>query len=156
MATVGEIMTTGLVTCRPGDTVVDAVARMAEAEIGAVLLVEKGGKLVGLFSERDLLLRVIAEGRSPAVVKVGEVATHDLVTVEASTSARQCAELLRQHRFRHLPVVRDGAPVGILSARDFFDYVASGFERFIDRARYEESLEEGIDPYDHLGGGYEG
>jgi CBS domain-containing protein len=55
---------------------------------------------------------------------------------------------------RHLPVLSDGRPVGILSARDFFEAVSGGLEALIERARYDEKLRDNIDPYDHLGGSY--
>lgn len=55
---------------------------------------------------------------------------------------------------RHLPVTENGKPVGILSSRDFLAYVAGGLERIIDKLDYEETLGEGVDPYDHLGGSY--
>jgi CBS domain-containing protein len=135
-------------------SVADAARLMNQARVGAVLVLE-GGRLVGIFSERDLLTRVVAEGRDPAATKVSEVATRPVATAAAGASLRQCAETLREQGVRHLPVVdAGGKPIGILSARDFFEAVAGGLERLIERIRYDDQLRANLDPYDHLGGSY--
>jgi CBS domain-containing protein len=126
---------------------------MAKNEVGAVLVVE-GDALHGILSERDVLTRVVAEGKDAAATKVSEVATKNVTTVEVDVHVRKCAELLRDKGIRHLPVTREGKPVGILSSRDFLAYVVAGLERIIDRARYQQALDKGDDPYDHLGGSY--
>jgi CBS domain-containing protein len=97
----------------------------------------------------------VAEGRSAEATRVSEVATHPVATVPAGASLRQCAETLRDQGVRHLPILdAGGKPVGILSARDFFEAVAGGLERLIERIRYDEQLRANLDPYDHLGGSY--
>jgi CBS domain-containing protein len=80
--------------------------------------------------------------------------TKDPITVGPETHVRECAELISERGFRHLPVVHDGKPIGVLSVRDFQQYIVSGLETLIDQTRYREALAEGQDPYDHLGGGY--
>jgi CBS domain-containing protein len=154
MISVEALMKRELVSVDPKATVADAARSMREAQVGAVLLLEQG-RLTGIFTERDLATRVVAAGRSPDATPVGEVATRPVVTVALGTSLRQCAETLRGKGVRHLPVVSpDGRPVGILSARDFFEAVSGGLEALIERARYDEKLRDNIDPYDHLGGSY--
>ncbi|MGB5813175.1 MAG: CBS domain-containing protein [Polyangiales bacterium] len=153
MAIIGSLMKTDMVTVEPGTTVADAARAMAQNHIGAVLVVE-GGALRGILSERDVVASVVAKGKDPALTKVSEVATTDLVSVEESTHVRACAEALRSKGIRHLPVTKGGKPVGILSSRDFFAYVVEGLESLVDKARYEQALGEGQDPYDHLGGSY--
>lgn len=155
MSAIGSLMKTELVRATADESVAHAAWSMARNHVGAVLVVE-GEKLVGILSERDVLERVVAEGRDPAATKVAEVATSQVVTVDAGVSLRECAELLRSKGIRHLPVLRNGRPAGILSSRDFFVYVVEGLERLVDRARYEQALAEGEDPYDHLGGSYGG
>jgi CBS domain-containing protein len=154
MAIARFVMHSEIISARPDERVTEVAQRMRQHEIGAVLIVD-AGKLVGIFSERDLLTRVVAEGRDPATTAVGDVATHAPVTVDADTSVRRCAEILKEMRCRHLPVVDGGRPIGIIAARDFFEYVASGLERFIDQRRYETQLEKGVDPYEGLGGSYQ-
>lgn len=153
MAVIGSLMKTNMVTVAPTSTVEDAARSMAQNGVGAVLVVE-GHTLKGILSERDVVSRVVAEGRSCKDTTVGDVATSEVVIVEEDVHVRDCAVILRDKSIRHLPVVRDGRPVGILSSRDFQAYVVEGLERIIDQARYEEALDKGYDPYDHLGGSY--
>lgn len=148
MATVQSMMKMRLLTAEPQETVACAARKMRDLNLGAVLVVA-GSRLSGIFSERDLLCRVVAEGRDPACTPLGEVATPDPVTVPASASIRRCAELIRERGFRHLPVVDgEGRPVGILSTRDFLQFVVAELEELIDRARREARLEELTDPFE--------
>ena len=153
MLSIDTLMNPRVVTANPQDPVSEVAQRMNQASIGAVVLVE-GEEFVGIFSERDLLTRVVAEGRDPASTDVGSVATRKVVTVSPRASLRECVEALRSHGVRHLPVVDGRRLVGIIAARDFFEAVAEGLERFIERARYDEQLRENLDPFDHLGGSY--
>lgn len=153
MAIIGSLMQTEMVTAKPEETLAVVAQRMRDNRVGAVLVVE-ADQLQGLFSERDLLTRVVAAGKNPASIAVGEVATKDLVTVGIDTHVKACAKILKEKRFRHLPVIDGGRPVGILSARDFFEFVVDGLERVVDELRYKQQLEDGLDPYDHIGGGY--
>lgn len=153
MLSIDALMKTKLVTAAPAETVAEVAGRMEQDSVGAVLVLE-GEKLVGLFSERDLLTRVIAAGKDPGVMPVGSVATRDVVTVGPKVSLRECAETLKTHGVRHLPVVDGQRAVGIISARDFFMAVAGELEDYIERVRYDEQLRANLDPYDHLGGSY--
>ena len=127
--------------------------RMSEAGVGSILVLD-GEELAGLFSERDLLVRVVAKGLDPTATTVGEVATTDVVTAATGESLKDCAARLRAKQIRHLPVVKEGRPVGVVSARDFFESVAGHFEVMLGRERYREQLADNADPYDHIGGGY--
>lgn len=153
MAIVGSLMKTHMITVELDATVVEAARAMVQNHIGAVLVVE-GDALKGILSERDVVTSVVAEGRDPAATKVSDVASADIVSVDESTHVRQCVELLRSKSIRHLPVTNGGKPVGILSSRDFLAYVVEGLESLVDKARYQQILGEGEDPYDHLGGSY--
>jgi CBS domain-containing protein len=153
MAVIESLMKTEMVTAAQDDTVARAAWSMARNGVGAVLVLE-GEKLVGILSERDVLERVVAEDRDPKTTTVGEVATSEIFSVDVGARVRACAELLCSKGVRHLPVLRDGRPVGILSSRDFLAYVVEGLEQVIDKARYEQALAEGEDPYDHIGGSY--
>jgi CBS domain-containing protein len=153
MAAIEELMVTEMVTARPEESVAEAARRMTGNRVGAVLVVD-GDKLLGLLSERDLLGRVVAEQRDPKQTKVAEIATRDLVTVDAGASVKDVLSIFRDKKFRHLPVLRDGKAVGILSTRDFLEYLVGGLEHYIDQLRYKRELAEGVDPYDHVGGSY--
>jgi CBS domain-containing protein len=98
-------------------TVLDVARVMVEHNIGAVPVV-RDGKLIGIFSERDLLKRVTAEGRDPASTRVSEVMTPDPLVVEPTETIEHCMIVMKQHSFRHLPVCEHDKMIGIVSLRD--------------------------------------
>jgi CBS domain-containing protein len=98
-------------------TVLQAVCTMVEHNVGAVPVLHHG-KLVGIFSERDLMKRVVAEGRDPHTTCVAEVMTDDPLTVNMNEEVANCMALMRRHSFRHLPVCHEGQLIGIVSLRD--------------------------------------
>lgn len=153
MAIIGTLMKTEMITVKPDDLVSDAARSMSQNHVGAVLVIENG-EMKGILSERDVVTRVVAEGRDPATTTVSEIATDVVVDVDVGTHVRKCAEMQYAMGVRHLPVTDNGKPVGILSSRDFLAYVVEGLERVIDKIGYEEALGEGEDPYDHIGGSY--
>jgi CBS domain-containing protein len=104
-----------------GQSVLEAVRVMVEHNIGAVPVVHNG-KLVGIFSERDLMKRVVAEGRDPRRTCMAEVMTDDPLTIPMNEELENCMALMRRHGFRHLPVCHDGMLVGIVSLRDILLY----------------------------------
>jgi len=93
------------------------VRAMVERNIGAVPVVHNG-KLVGIFSERDLMKRVVAEGYDPRSTCLAEVMTDDPLAVNMNEELQHCMALMRRHSFRHLPVCHQGQLVGIVSLRD--------------------------------------
>lgn len=100
-----------------GDTVLDTVRTMVELNIGAVPVIASG-KLVGIFSERDLMRRVVAEGRDPRSTCLAEVMTDDPLVVGTGEDLETCMALMRRHGFRHLPVCHEGHLIGMVSLRD--------------------------------------
>ena len=100
-----------------GHTVLVTVCAMVERNIGAVPVLHKG-KLVGIFSERDLMRRVVAEGRDPRSTCMAEVMTDDPLTISTQEDLETCMALMRRHGFRHLPVCHEGQLVGMVSLRD--------------------------------------
>jgi len=98
-------------------TVLEAVQAMVERNIGAVP-VTHNGTLVGIFSERDLMRRVVAEGRDPRSTCLAEVMTEDPLTISTHEDLGNCMALMRRHNFRHLPVCHEGHLVGMVSLRD--------------------------------------
>jgi len=153
MSAIRQMMATEMITASPDETVATVAGRMCRNRVGAVLVV-RDGVLLGLFSERDLLVRVIAENRSPSEVVVGEVATADVLTVNVDQPVKEMLRLFREKRFRHLPVMEGGKPVGILSTRDLLERSVDALESFIERKAYGGDLKDGADPYDHFGGAY--
>jgi CBS domain-containing protein len=106
-----------VITAERQQTVLEIARLMVDHNIGAVPVLENG-RLVGIFSERDLMKRVVVGGREPEGTRVGQVMTEDPMTVEDSDSLETCMTLMRRHGFRHLPVCRNGELVGLVSLRD--------------------------------------
>lgn len=98
-------------------TVAEAARRMAERNVGAVPVVDRG-RVAGVFSERDLLTRVVAAGRDPAGTRVAEVMTTNLVVASPDDSYEECLRRMQRAGIRHLLVLAEGRLVGIVSLRD--------------------------------------
>lgn len=139
-----------LVTARPDETVLEAVRRMADEGVGAILVVN-GGHLLGIFSERDVVKRVLAKGLDPATTRVADVHTTNPITVTRRTSVKQCAQEVKDRNIRHLPVVgEDGTVYGIVSVRDFLRLVVTELEELFERVTVEHRIQELTDPYSLL------
>ena len=116
MATVGEVMTTGLLTVEATDSITVAAQRMNDRRVGAALVLT-GERVSGILTERDIL-RAVATGPVEGT-NVAAWMTRDPETVEADETTGQAASVMIHGGFRHLPVVdADGRPVGIISIRD--------------------------------------
>jgi CBS domain-containing protein len=102
----------------PESTVKHAVSIMAEHDIGSVLVFRNNTELLGIFTERDLLHRVVHAGLDPATTPLREVMTEDVVVVSADTPRGDVIDLMREEQFRHVPVAQDGQLVGVVSLRD--------------------------------------
>jgi CBS domain-containing protein len=98
-------------------TVLEAVKLMVEHNIGAVPVLQEG-QLVGIFSERDLMSRVVAEGKDAAHTKVSAVMTEDPLTIAPNDNLETCMTLMKRHGFRHLPVCTGREVKGVISLRD--------------------------------------
>lgn len=108
----------------PRATVLEALALMAEKNIGALLVLEHDA-LVGIVSERDYARKVVLLGRASKDTQVGDVMTSPVVCVEADDTAEQCMALMTDHRVRHLPVLAAGRVVGVISIGDVVRAVIS-------------------------------
>ncbi len=114
----------------PEATVLDAVEQMNQARIGA-LLVCVSGELVGIFTERDVLCRVVGERRDPEATKVVDVMTSEVATVRSSTRIEEAMAVISEKRIRHLPVVDDGDLKGVVSSGDLTRSVSRNQEGHI-------------------------
>jgi CBS domain-containing protein len=118
----------------PGATVRAAVESMCRAHIGA-LLVMNGDVIEGIFSERDLMNRVVLLGRDPATTLVAEVMTREVLYVKPSLSVADAMSLVTRRRVRHLPVKEGSRLVGMVSIGDLVRWRIRDFEREIDQLR---------------------
>ena len=99
------------------DSVMEVAQAMVERNIGAVPVL-RDGRLAGVFSERDLMRRIVVEGRDPKATRVGEVMTPEPLSVSRHDDLERCLVLMREHGFRHLPICEGGRLLGFLSLRD--------------------------------------
>lgn len=116
MATVRDIMSRDLVTVEPSATVAEAATLMGGRGVGSALVLE-GGTPAGIFTERDVL-RALASDFDAAHHPVADWMTHDPATIDADADIGTARDLMLERGFRHLPVLEDGAVVGIVSLRD--------------------------------------
>lgn len=117
MQRISDVMTTDLTTCPEDATLEEAARLMREADIGDVL-VTREGRLTGIVTDRDIVVRALAEGRPPAETRVGEVASTEVAVVGPGDAADRAVRLMRDRALRRVPVVDDGRPVGIVSIGD--------------------------------------
>ncbi len=106
-----------LISAQPDAKVMDVAVTMSEGRIGAIPIIE-GERLVGIFSERDLMTRVVVSGRDAHETRVEEVMTPKVVTAGLDEPVERCLEKMRRAGCRHLPVVQDGRVIAMLSIRD--------------------------------------
>ena len=112
-------------------TVAQAVQEMNRRAIGSLLVVE-GGKLLGMFTERDVLVRIVGKCLDPALVKVGQCMTKGPLTVTPDTSVEDAMLLVTRYRCRHLPVIENGHILGLVSIGDLTRWIVRDREHEID------------------------
>ena len=112
--------------------VIDAVRLMADKSIGAVLVM-RGERLVGILSERDYARKVVLRDRSSATTQVSEIMTAEVVSVTSAESVDHCMQIMTERRIRHLPVVEEGAVLGVISIGDLVKAVIEDQRRDIDQ-----------------------
>ncbi len=116
----------------PRETVFDAVVRMNDHEIGALLVME-GPSLVGIVSERDYTRKIAIQGRSSRDTPVQEIMTAELFTVQPATTLAECMHIVSRHNVRHLPVLNEAWVVGVISIGDLVSALLAQQAETIDR-----------------------
>jgi CBS domain-containing protein len=116
MATVGELMTTDVLTVDPSDTIGETAEKMVDLGVSSAV-VSDYGRLIGIVTERDLT-RAVAGRVHTSEARVREWMTPDPVTLSRDASAEEAARIMLEQRFRHIPIVEDEHTVGIISIRD--------------------------------------
>ena len=115
---------------RPEDTVYAALELLAGYEAGALMVME-GGRLVGVFSERDYTRKIALAGRNSRETHVAEIMTRNVITVNPRTGTRACMALMSEKKIRHLPVLDGGTVLGMISIRDIMDDIIAVHESTI-------------------------
>jgi CBS domain-containing protein len=117
MAQIRAIMTENPKTCGPQDSVIDAAKLMASEDVGPIPIVE-GEKLVGIVTDRDIVIRVVAEGRDAQSTTLGEIASTDIATVSPDDDLDRALEVMGSKQIRRLPVVEGQRLIGIVAQAD--------------------------------------
>jgi CBS domain-containing protein len=112
-----DVMTPDPVCVDPHDSATEAARRMREVDSGAILVTE-GGHLKGLLTDRDIVVRAIADGRDPSQVEVGEICSADVEALRPDDDIDRAVQLMRERHVRRIPVVEGDHPVGIVSIGD--------------------------------------
>lgn len=115
--TVRDVMTADPVALESTASVVDAARQMKDNDIGDVIVVEDG-RICGVVTDRDLVVRSLAEARDPEATTVGEVCSREVSTVSPEDDLRAAGDLMRDRAVRRMPVVEEGRPIGIVSMGD--------------------------------------
>ena len=112
----------GIYSIAPEDTVYEAIAKMAEEEVGALLVLREGHP-VGIISERDYTRKVILKDKSSKHTRVSGIMTTEVIYATSGHHVDECVALMQEHHIRHLPVMDEGAVTGMLSLRDLFSAI---------------------------------
>lgn len=115
----------------PGMLVYEALELLARHDIGAAPVIDEGGQLWGVFSERDYARKVVLHGHSSKDLTVDAIMTAEVVTATLDHTVEECMELMTTYHCRHLPVLEDGKVVGVVSIGDLVKYVISAQEQVI-------------------------
>jgi CBS domain-containing protein len=121
MKTCGDVMTRNVICCVPEDTVEDAARIMKREDVGPVPVVkdQESRRLVGIVTDRDLAMKVIAEGRGPRKTRVADVMTKDPVSCRAEDSVEEALGAMSRHQIRRIPIVDDSnCMIGIIAQAD--------------------------------------
>jgi CBS domain-containing protein len=130
-----ELMTSNPRTVQPDATAADAAKLMRDEDTGIAPIAEGDGRLVGVVTDRDIAIRVVAEGKDATTTKVSDVASQNLVTIDPQQDLDEVLRLMAKHQVRRLPVVEeDGKLVGIVAQADV--------ARHTDAARTGEVVEQ--------------
>lgn len=116
----------------PAKTVGSAITYMAEKNVGALLVEDEAGKVVGIVTERDVLLKHDAKGRDASNCLVSEIMTTDVISVSAKQSVEECMEIMNEKGFRHLPVFDGENLLGLISVKDVLRQVIADQKHLLD------------------------
>lgn len=115
---VRDVMTPRPVTVPPDALLIDAAEQMRDQDIGDVLVLDEDGRVRGIVTDRDIVVRALADGQEASITTVEEVCSPDVLTIDADEEADQAVRLMSEHAVRRIPVIDDGLLVGVVSLGD--------------------------------------
>jgi len=119
----------------PDATVFDAVAKMAEKNVGSLLVMD-GDKLIGIITERHYARKVVLQGKTSPTIPVRDIMESEVIAVSPEQSVEQCMAIMTEERVRHLPVVQGDKPIGIVSIGDLVKSIISDQKFIIDQLEH--------------------
>jgi len=120
-------------TVSPDSTVYDAIKLMSDKNIGALVVMTADKRLVGMFTERDYSRKIALQGKTSKETLVSEIMVSNVITVTGEDTVEECMRLMTDKRVRHLPVVKDGKVVGIVSIGDLVNWIISTQDATIEQ-----------------------
>ena len=127
------IQSQSLLTANPTAAVSSVIERMNQANVGSILIVDEVDSLMGIFTERDALTRVLGQNLDPKTTPVSEVMSAETITLESSQPLMYAFFLMQENGFRHIPILRQGKPVGVISLRDMMSVDLAQLEDVLNR-----------------------
>ena len=121
--TAREVMTGGAECIGENDTIVDAAKRLAELDVGAMPICGSDNRLKGMLTDRDIVVKVLAQGKDPSTMKAGELGEGKPVTIGADDSIDEALRTMTEHKVRRLPVIDGRQLVGIISQADVATHI---------------------------------
>jgi len=122
----------------PSTPVFEAIGQMEDAGIGSLLVLDAKGRIAGIVSERDCLRRCVLKGKDPHRMTVRAIMSRPVRTVTPAIKIEKCMDLMARHHIRHLPVVRRGVPLAVISIKDIIrflvsekDFIIRNYEKYI-------------------------
>ena len=134
MVQVKQVVDRELYSAKPTETVAEVTRRMAKLGIGAIVVLEQS-RLQGVFSERDVMIRVVIESLDPETTPVADVMTTEVVSIGEEVALEFAMETMRLNRCRHLPVMRGDNVVGFVSMRDLMNFELARTTEELNRMR---------------------
>ena len=126
---------TEIISITEDASVLDAIKLMAERSVGSLLVMD-GDVMKGIVTERDYARKVIVKGRSSKSTKVSEIMTSDVVVAKPDQTVNECMTVMTERRIRHLPVVEDGAVVGLISIGDLVQAIIADQQEEIEQLEH--------------------
>ncbi len=114
-----------LLTIKENDTVAQAAIKMSENRVGCLVVLDANNKFAGVVTERDMLAKVMTKSLSPDKLSVRDIMTADVISCIMDTPIAKVEQLMAEHKIRHIPIVEDAVPIGMVSSRDLIDYQLS-------------------------------